>query len=69
MDYVIVRPLREGRPARLQNLSLSDTELSIYSWRKPGADPEPPRRRQRPAAPVRVYFDLDEVLEPAVPTR
>lgn len=69
VDYVIVRPLREGHSASLQVLSLSPTELSIYSWRKPEAAPEPPHRRQRVQRPVRLYFDLAQVVEPAAPTR
>lgn len=69
VDYIIVRPLREGHRASLQVLSLSPTELSIYSWRKPEAAPEPPRRRRRVQVPVRLYFDLAQVIEPAAPTR
>jgi hypothetical protein len=70
VDYVIVRPLRQECPARLRVLSLNDTELSLYSLRTREVDPEPPRRsRRRSMAPVRLSFDLAQVVEPATPSR
>lgn len=69
VDYVIVRPLQEGRAPSLQILSLDETEQSVWNWLKRSPKAAPQRRgRRRVRAPIHLFFDRNEIVSPAGPT-